>query len=552
MFDLEANSRARFLALVAYAVAIYFCAASFGFAQVSQTLVKLGDGPNGSVYQWTFSFDAAYWQPGGGGYGTTAPSGIIISKFNNANPNPTFVNLVFLGDYGNSSVALTGSQSDSQTWTIPVGETWTYRYTLRNQYAGWPAGQESTMTSAAGTYVPPAMKQIAWAVPANTTENPMNWAVFDSEGNLVASVVQEAGDAATFLTATDLPVDAVTGDYQLKFWMTGLGFNAGSGQWIVAADSTELPDTPDTGGSEAVFVATTATPTAANLVNTGTTVTAGNAIAVTAPTMVPAGKIVPAGTGGAIWTSGGGTGGVSDAVFKEGVDKLFSQGVGTAKVSTGVLGAKGLGDAATSASGAQGTAAKASAESLYGSRPTSLGYSLSSSGEPSLVLAMPIAFGGATFDLNPFQSARLKGVTDWFRVGMAWLTLATLGVWVWTQLSEWTRGLSMIQQAKGNAVIGGTGAQATALVAAGLITTAIVVATTAMVGWAFGDINIPSLVATTTTNPLATMSAGAFWMLDQVFPVATMVAALVARMTFQMFAATLFAGCAAVIRFVVP
>lgn len=199
-----------------------------------------------------------------------------------------------------------------------------------------------------------------------------------------------------------------------------------------------------------------------------------------------------------------------------------------------------------------GENARAQMVSLFGSAPTSVGYELNTSGAPLLEIALPVAFGGATFDLNPFQSPRLLTVASWFRTAVAWLAIVLLGKWIWEQLAEWVRGYATIQQAKGNPVVGGTGAQATALAAAGLMTAAIVVAVTSLLAWSFGTMNLPAFVASVTTNPVATIPAGVLWMLDQILPVFTLVSCLVARISFNIYASSLFAGCAAVVRFIVP
>jgi len=574
----ENQSRARFLALVAYAVGLYFIVVSVGRAGV--TVTALGNAADGTVYKivWTVTQGTSEAVEGAARISVTVtPSGGSLAFKSDVTYSWPGYNMKLYPIEGSNppdsgkTIDQAGKvYSVTAYHTVPAGTNcwfWNAWKPWQGSDAAsgshnegpWNVVLDTTLGGTAGTYTgegssgyePPSLKQISWKIPANLSDNPITWAVIaNADGAMVGGLVAAAGAGEQTLTAANLLADAEAGDYTLKFWIDDAKLEGG--QWVsVVGGSTGLADVP-VSGEETVFTAATGTASAANVVNTGTTPAPATTIAVTAPTVLPAGKIVAPGTGGAIWTGGGGTGGVSDAVFKEGVDKLLSQGVGDAKVSTGVLSAKASGDSAYAGAGSAGGAAKSQAEGLYGSRPTGLGYTLSSSGEPSLSVTMPIAFGGATFDLNPFQSDRLKSVTDWFRVGMIWLTLATLGVWIWTQLAEWTRGLSTIQQAKGNAVIGGTGAQATALVAAGLITAAVVVATTALLGWAFGSINVPALVATVTENPVATMAAGAFWMLDQVFPVATMIAALVARMTFQMFSATLFAGVAAVIRFVVP
>jgi len=243
---------------------------------------------------------------------------------------------------------------------------------------------------------------------------------------------------------------------------------------------------------------------------------------------------------------------VTNAVFREGIDKLYQ--IQKDKIDSdkkaeesALASVVTAGNSSTSA----GVAAKSAVQALYGQGITGLSIS-TDNGAPDLTVSMPSAFGGATFDFNPFSNARFAAVCSWFRTATAWLVLVLLGTYIWSQVAEWTRGFSTIRQASGNAVLGGTGAQATALVAAGLMTVAVVVSITAILAWSMGDITLTFIKASALTNPLSGIPSGVFWMLNQVLPVTTIISAAVARMSFNMYAAPLFAGCAAVVRFIVP
>lgn len=169
-----------------------------------------------------------------------------------------------------------------------------------------------------------------------------------------------------------------------------------------------------------------------------------------------------------------------------------------------------------------------------------------------LKVKMPESFGGAEFDLNPFRADRLGGVCGWFRGAVGWLALVLLAIWEWGQVGTWMRGFTRVPQARGNAVVGGTGAQATAMVAAALITVAVSVAVTALVGFAFDGINPIGLLATARTSPLATMASGVHWMLDQLLPVGTLISCLLSRLFFNVYAPSVYAVASGAIRFVVP
>lgn len=210
-------------------------------------------------------------------------------------------------------------------------------------------------------------------------------------------------------------------------------------------------------------------------------------------------------------------------------------------------------DGQSAIDGMQSTATAASAEAtgILPSAPTGLGYEVGGS-EPDLTIEMPAMFGGLTFDMNPFQSGRFGPLASWLRAAIHWLTLVTLGVWISAQVGEWAKAINQAQQAKGNAVALGSGGQVTALIAAGIITAAVISAMVALISWGFGGVNYSAIIGLLGTNPMTTLAAGSLWMVDQVIPIATVLLALVARVAFSMYATTIYAGIAAFVRFIVP
>jgi len=143
-------------------------------------------------------------------------------------------------------------------------------------------------------------------------------------------------------------------------------------------------------------------------------------------------------------------------------------------------------------------------------------------------------------------------VIDWVRAAIAWLVVVSFGVWASGAVAEWTRGASQIRQAQGNAVVGGTGAQATALVAAAAITVALSTFIVALMGWLGGDLGFSAIVSALVANPMSGAPGAVAWMLDRCFPVSMIVAALVARVSWNLYAAKIFAVAMSVVRFIVP
>ena len=295
--------------------------------------------------------------------------------------------------------------------------------------------------------------------------------------------------------------------------------------------------------------------------------TATNTIPINTPSHLP--THVPTAGAGSTWPTN--TANTTDSerldksTYRQGVDKLdarIKESITEQKKTNEELAkltelaelttaTKLQGVEATTASATQRATAKTEAEALFGSVPSAPSSSSSAGSAPSFAFTI----GGRAVNVNPFTSERFLVAVEWFRQALAWVTLVLLGRWVWQQMGEWIRGFSTVQQAKGNTVVAGTGGQATSLIAAGIITVIIVTGTTGLIGWAFGDITLPSIATAVSANPFTDMSSsmpGAYWVLNKVFPVGLMVTALLARVTFNIYASTIFSGVMAAIRFVVP
>jgi len=264
---------------------------------------------------------------------------------------------------------------------------------------------------------------------------------------------------------------------------------------------------------------------------------------------------------------------VTQELFREGVEMIASA-VASGGGSGGSAGPEGesLATAQNNAlSGAESTFKPSAAEriSAAGNATTTQVALLPGSTAPSigdvivpvnpevtvptvLSLVMPDKMGGATVDFNPFRADRLGPVATWFRAAVKWLALVAFGSWVWSKFSEYLRASSTVRQAQGNTVAAGMGGQATAFVAAGVITAAVGAAVAAFVGWSFDGMGLGTLLAATAQNPLAGMPAAALWMLNMMFPISTLIACFVGKMMFERFASGIFVGLMTVVRFCVP
>jgi len=201
----------------------------------------------------------------------------------------------------------------------------------------------------------------------------------------------------------------------------------------------------------------------------------------------------------------------------------------------------------------QGNAAKGAIAALMPTAPANLGYEITAEGDGDFMkITMPASFGGATVDFNPFSPGRMGGLASWFRSAIAWVVLMTLAYMIFQETKQFFIAASAAQQAKGNTIAAGTGGQATSLLAAGLITAAFVTLVTALMGFTFGEITIPNLIANMTVNPTTSAPAHMMWFLDQFLPLATIITAFVARVAFPVYGQAVYAVFVTAVRFIVP
>jgi len=128
------------------------------------------------------------------------------------------------------------------------------------------------------------------------------------------------------------------------------------------------------------------------------------------------------------------------------------------------------------------------------------------------------------------------------------------GAWASLNARQGISAMIAAPQAKGN-TIAGTGGQITALIAAAAITVVISTGLVAIAAWrdtSLGGFTVADMII---TSPLAGASgnvAKGLWLLDQVFPIQTAIAVVVARIFFQWAVAIAILIVSTVIRFLVP
>lgn len=435
-------------------------------------------------------------------------------------------------------------------------------------YSPGGGGYSESNYATATITVTPAEK-VSVKLPKNDSGRPIEYTIF-AGGVLVGQETQNIGAPEKVVTKT-LPPEVPSGTQaQLFAKVVGILQDETTGTWTeVQGAVTQIP-------------ITTLTPS---------TDEAPAPVTVTKPNLPDAtGPTTSDQAGKGVWSSAGTTAGLSDSAYKEGVDKTTAA---LAKIN------KTLEDRIGSGSGGGGTgettgdvadagtherldtiAEKMDTEAqmhqdLRDANPTtsqmnsagdSAGAneagkvpqldgpgSLSTSGAaPVFAVALPAAFGGRVFDLNPFQSERFASIAAWHRKACEWLAIVLFGVWCSVEAGKMVRGVNTANQAKGNTVVAGTGGQATSLIAAGLITVVVAIALVAIGAFATTNLGGGTLLGMIDDDPFSGLLGGTVWMMDQLFPLGAIVSCFVGRLVWQAAAQTAYVTAAAAIRFIVP
>jgi len=551
--------------LLLYGLALYLFVLLSGHlrAQYVTTMTKLGDGPSGSVWSWAVSV--------GEMAATNAPYGV-------ANLTGVYgaLHIGGVGDGGpeylqySSTNQFVGSMSASGSFTVPVGASgysFATGFTLNS--GAWQYSWYDLPAGVAGTYTGEVAKKWYSIKFTNTSAVPVTYDVIKN-GTVSVGTVTVPALTTDMLQQYELnegdtfqPVGTLT-DYVLQ-----------DGAWITVEDAITSFIPVDaagaaytsgwwTGSGPGTASATGQAPAAGGLAPVPGP---ANLIPVNTPSSLP--TSVPTAGSSPVWTSP--TSATADgerldkATYRQGIDKLENK-LGTVGalvgskldlLKTAVEAGTAAHDAAKAANPgagvatAAGTTAKGEAESAVGAMPSG-GDRAPSTSAPTWSLTMPAAMGGAVVNTNPFTADRFGPVCSWFRTAFAWLLGLLLAREVAQAFQQASGTMANAQQAKGNALFGGTGAQATALIAAGLMSAIILAGLGLAAVVLTQDHGLGTVASLFSANPYDGLPGGVAYALDQVFPLATIAAYVLARPVIPFAFAKLNIGVAAAVRFVVP
>lgn len=197
----------------------------------------------------------------------------------------------------------------------------------------------------------------------------------------------------------------------------------------------------------------------------------------------------------------------------------------------------------------QGAANTALAEALNARGVMNMG---TVPGGSSGVLAMEIPHLG-TLDFDPTHHAMLAAIFAWIKAAIAWFIVYKFEIWLWNYYMDGYKLLALAAPAKGNPVVGGTGAQGTSLIVAVAITGAI--ATFPVAFWALADSGY-TWAAGIATNPMEATAGNTYletgmYLANTLFPVGTALAAAAASMVIYKGGLLILGATHTVIRFFV-
>jgi len=437
------------------------------------TFTTMGNASGGTVVHVVASYDPAYYQPGGGGY-ATGGEWYDYQYYTRKSTDSYASYQMLLSGTGNggtyNGVACNGITTllgpiDTYV-TVPTGQTWQFHLAGSTGHVGnFNIDTMTVVTGVSGSYVPPAgTSKLVFPIPANSSANIITWGV-EKGGTILFTHVSNPGDAAFEWVVGSLPSTDTASMYTLKFWLPSLKFDTSGGSWYKATS----PGTTTTRGDETLFTAD-ATIESGDLIDESITPSPTQKVAVTAPTNLPISPVSATGTSGNVWIAAPTGSGLSDTVYKEGVDKVVNaiKATGTNEAADrAAWGTSKDGDWGGLASGKQSSAA-ASVNAAMGETNVSAG---GTAGTSSTVFQIPLP-GGIVADFAPWNVSLIHTGGLVLKAIITSFLVFGYGRWLQEEIREIMARVASAPQARGNTVVG-SGGQITGLIAAAAITVVI-------------------------------------------------------------------------------
>jgi len=503
-----------------------------------QTITDLYDDTDGTHYNVAHSLTgtATTTTPGLGAY--------LLTLFEGS----TQLNHVYVGQW--AWPGMTGSVSINANFVVPPTKTYRLRvaYWIYNSNDGgassnWQISYIEGLTGDVGTGPPVSPGNVTVSL-QNTSGVPVTYRLMNGTTQIGSDVTLQPGSTLTETFVLPAGVEAAN----LKVISRIADVTFSDGQWVVeeGAVTTQTMVSPGVITTSNIH-AESATPTPAQIVP----VPMPNA---------PSSPVTGATGGGTVWNSNTtnnsttSTNGLTNSVFREGVDKITSrqdkQLTELRKLGKQADDLTALSDSKPSSSEmtSQGTAAKTDADSKFTGLPSASAKTATLTA-PDFTISNPL-FG--TINADPFTSERFGPIAAWFRAAVSWFLAVLLATAVAKEAADTIKGVSAAQQAKGNPIAVGTGAQATALLAASLMTAIIIAAIVVVVALAVSDFGFGTVASIFSANPYDGIPGGVAYCLDKCFNLGHVTLYLLTLPTIPLVFAKINAGTSAAIRFVVP
>jgi len=167
----------------------------------------------------------------------------------------------------------------------------------------------------------------------------------------------------------------------------------------------------------------------------------------------------------------------------------------------------------------------------------------------SSLLAFTVPYVGAV-NLDPADNTLIATFCAYVKLITGWGLLTYFCWWAWGEFALVLRASVTAQQAHGNPVVGGTGAQATSLVAAAILT--VIFVGIPATYWAFVSVDFSSLSSNPFNTSHGTIVTTGLYLLGLVFPYDVALTLLASAFVIKRAGTVMVLGINAAIKYVVP
>lgn len=195
----------------------------------------------------------------------------------------------------------------------------------------------------------------------------------------------------------------------------------------------------------------------------------------------------------------------------------------------------------------ESAAARAAAEASVTEDVPGIGSATIPSANSVLSINVPVV---GTIDLDPMARPEIATYCNFVKAVSGWAMILVFAWWTWSEFQKIVAVSVTVTQARGNPVVGGTGAQATALLAATLIAAVMIGIPAAY--WLLVSVDRSALSSNPFSGSLSSTVSAGLYLLGCVFPYPLALTLLGAAFVVRKGGTVLVLGVSAAIKFIVP